>query len=314
MHPLRLLLLAIDIIGGAAVLGSYAVGIRSHDNPGAALWGGVPEAIRPVYTASMLSATVGYLVFTSYLLRIDPDATRVGPWGYGVLIVLHLGIRTLATYADPIIVPAIATLNILGLAMIHRLDLADLLRAQRNGSEPPAPDVNTQLTWTALGMVLFLVVLFVVRDHRTLQRYTYTAMFAGIVLLLLPLAPGIGAEINGARLWVRLGQYSFQPSEIAKILLTIFFAGYLTVTRDSLALVRTKVMGIERTQDSANRIVESDHHGDVDAPFRVGNVVTDNVADSHVLPPQRVQNAGYCSISPIRKRASNRACTSKMRR
>ena len=162
-----------------------------------------------------------------------------------MLLVLHLGIRTLATYADPIIVPAIATLNILGLAMIHRLDLADLLRAQRNGSTPPSPDVNTQLTWTALGMVLFLVVLFVVRDHRTLQRYTYTAMFAGIVLLLLPLAPGIGAEINGARLWVRLGQYSFQPSEIAKILLTIFFAGYLTVTRDSLALVRTKVMGIE---------------------------------------------------------------------
>jgi cell division protein FtsW (lipid II flippase) len=162
-----------------------------------------------------------------------------------MLLVLHLGIRVLATYADPIIVPTIATLNILGLAMIHRLDLADLLRAQRNGSEPPAPDVNTQLTWTALGMVLFLVVLAVVRDHRTLQRYTYTAMFAGIVLLLLPLAPGIGAEINGARLWVRLGQYSFQPSEIAKILLTIFFAGYLTVTRDSLALVRTKVMGIE---------------------------------------------------------------------
>ena len=162
-----------------------------------------------------------------------------------MLLVLHLGIRMLATYADPIIVPVIATLNILGLAMIHRLDLADLLRAQRNGSAPPAPDVNTQLTWTALGMVLFLVVLAVVRDHRTLQRYTYTAMFAGIVLLLLPLAPGIGAEINGARLWVRLGQYSFQPSEIAKILLTIFFAGYLTVTRDSLALVRTKVMGIE---------------------------------------------------------------------
>ena len=162
-----------------------------------------------------------------------------------MLLVLHLGIRVLATYADPIIVPAVAALNILGLAMIHRLDLADLLRAQRNGSAPPAPDVNTQLTWTALGMVLFLVVLAVVRDHRTLQRYTYTAMFAGIVLLLLPLAPGIGAEINGARLWVRLGQYSFQPSEIAKILLTIFFAGYLTVTRDSLALVRTKVMGIE---------------------------------------------------------------------
>jgi cell division protein FtsW (lipid II flippase) len=162
-----------------------------------------------------------------------------------LLLVAHLGVRFVATYADPIIVPAVATLNILGLAMIHRLDLAEVQRAARNGGVAPSPDVYTQLTWTALGVVLFLAVLVVVRDHRTLQRYTYTAMFAGLVLLLLPLAPFIGAEINGARLWLRLGGLSFQPGEIAKILLTIFFAGYLTVTRDSLALVRTKVMGIE---------------------------------------------------------------------
>ena len=70
-------------------------------------------------------------------------------------------------------------------------------------------------------------------------------MFAGLVLLLLPLLPCIGATINGATLWIRLGGLSFQPGELAKILLTIFFAGYLTVTRDSLALVRTKVLGIE---------------------------------------------------------------------
>jgi cell division protein FtsW (lipid II flippase) len=162
-----------------------------------------------------------------------------------LLLVAHLAIRFLATYADPIIVPTVATLNFLGLAMIHRLDLAEVQRAARNGSPAPSPDVYTQLTWTALGVLLFIAVLLVVKDHRGLQRYTYTAMFAGLVLLLLPLAPGIGAEINGARLWLRLGGLSFQPGEIAKILLTIFFAGYLTVTRDSLALVRTKVMGLE---------------------------------------------------------------------
>jgi cell division protein FtsW (lipid II flippase) len=162
-----------------------------------------------------------------------------------LLLMAHVAIRLLATYADPIIVPAVATLNILGLAMIHRLDLAEAQRAARNGGVVPSPDVYTQLTWTGLGIVLFIAVLVVVKDHRTLQRYTYTAMFLGLVLLLLPLAPGIGAEINGARLWLRLGGLSFQPGEIAKILLTIFFAGYLTVTRDSLALVRTKIMGIE---------------------------------------------------------------------
>ena len=162
-----------------------------------------------------------------------------------LLLLAHVAVRLLATYADPIIVPAVAALNILGLAMIHRLDLAEAQRAARNGGVAPSPDVYTQLTWTALGIVLFVTVLVVVKDHRGLQRYTYTAMFAGLVLLLLPLAPGIGAEINGARLWLRLGGLSFQPGEIAKILLTIFFAGYLTVTRDSLALVRTKIMGIE---------------------------------------------------------------------
>jgi cell division protein FtsW (lipid II flippase) len=161
-----------------------------------------------------------------------------------LLLVLHGAIRLLARWADPIIVPAVATLNILGLAMIHRLDLAEIQRAARNGGVAPAPDVYSQLTWTALGVVLFIAVLVAVRDHRTLQRYTYTAMFLGLVLLLLPLAPGIGATVNGATLWVRLAGLSFQPGELAKILLTIFFAGYLTVTRDSLALVRTKVLGV----------------------------------------------------------------------
>jgi cell division protein FtsW (lipid II flippase) len=213
----------------------------------------------PHYRQPTRRGTEGALLVLAWLVGagayLQVDLAVLGHVGDGtwlvlgslaaLLVVAHLGIRVLARYADPVIVPVIASLNMLGLAMIHRLDLAELLRAQRNASDPAPPDVTTQLTWTALGIVLFLVVLAVVRDHRTLQRYTYTAMFAGIALLLLPLAPGIGAEINGARLWVRLGQYSFQPSEIAKILLTIFFAGYLTVTRDSLALVRTKVLGVE---------------------------------------------------------------------
>jgi len=93
--------------------------------------------------------------------------------------------------------------------------------------------------------VLFLGVLLVVRDHRRLQRYTYTFGLLGLVLLLLPLAPGIGTTRNGATLWIRVAGYSFQPAEAAKIALAIFFAGYLVTKRDSLALVRTKVLGLE---------------------------------------------------------------------
>ncbi len=195
--------------------------------------------------AFAIGAAAYVQVDLAILGRLASDTVPVLLAVAALLLVAHLAIRFLATYADPIIVPTVATLNFLGLAMIHRLDLAEVQRAARNGSTAPSPDVYTQLTWTALGVLLFIAVLLVVKDHRGLQRYTYTAMFAGLVLLLLPLVPVIGAEINGARLWLRLGGLSFQPGEIAKILLTIFFAGYLTVTRDSLALVRTKVMGLE---------------------------------------------------------------------
>jgi cell division protein FtsW (lipid II flippase) len=195
--------------------------------------------------AFAIGAAAYVQVDLAILGRLASDTLPVLLAVAALLLVAHLAIRFLATYADPIIVPTVAALNFLGLAMIHRLDLAEVQRAARNGSTAPSPDVYSQLTWTVLGVLLFITVLLVVKDHRGLQRYTYTAMFAGLVLLLLPLVPVIGAEINGARLWLRLGGLSFQPGEIAKILLTIFFAGYLTVTRDSLALVRTKVMGLE---------------------------------------------------------------------
>ena len=156
----------------------------------------------------------------------------------------HVAVRIFAAYADPILLPAAALLNMVGLSMIHRLDLAQAERAANSNARPPSADVAAQLTWTALALILFVMILVVVRDHRRLQRFTYTAMIGGVVLLLLPLVPGIGTTVNGATLWIRFGPLSFQPAEVAKILLTIFFAGYLVRTRDSLALVRRKVLGL----------------------------------------------------------------------
>jgi cell division protein FtsW (lipid II flippase) len=110
--------------------------------------------------------------------------------------------------------------------------------------DPPAPDVYSQLTWFTVAAILFIAVLVLLPDHRRLQRFTYTFGLLGLILLVLPLAPGIGTTVNGATLWIRVGGFSFQPAEMAKIFLTIFFAGYLVFTRDSLALVRTKVLGV----------------------------------------------------------------------
>ena len=83
------------------------------------------------------------------------------------------------------------------------------------------------------------------RDHRRLQAFTYTAGLAAIVLLLLPLLPGIGRNINGARIWIHLGPMSFQPGEIAKVLLVIAFAGYLVLHRDALALAGRRFLFVD---------------------------------------------------------------------
>lgn len=163
----------------------------------------------------------------------------------GVLaLVMHGVVRWKATYADPILLPVATLLTILGLVMIYRLDVAAARRADLNGNPLPTPDVYSQLTWFSVAVILFVSVLILLRDHRILQRYTYTLGLAGLILLVLPLAPVIGTTVNGATLWIRAGGFSFQPAELAKILLTVFFAGYLVEKRDSLALVRTKFLGV----------------------------------------------------------------------
>jgi len=83
------------------------------------------------------------------------------------------------------------------------------------------------------------------RDHRTLQRFTYTSGLLAILLLLLPMAPGIGKTVNGARIWIHVGSMSFQPGEIAKVLLVVTFAGYLVLHRDALALAGRRVAMVD---------------------------------------------------------------------
>ena len=166
--------------------------------------------------------------------------------GLGVLFgIAHVALRRLAPYADPVLLPAVTLLNGLGLAMIHRLDLAYADRAEQLGRDIPSAAAPAQLTWTAVGVAFFVAVLVLVRDHRVLQRFTYTAMVVGLGLLLLPLLPLIGTTINGARIWIRLFGFSFQPGELAKLVLLVFFAGYLVVKRDVLALAGRRVLGVD---------------------------------------------------------------------
>lgn len=157
-----------------------------------------------------------------------------------VAVIAHLAIRRVAPYADPVLLPLVICLNGLGLAMIYRIDLA---RSDRDPDWEPL--ANAQLMWTAIGVAAFVGVLMIVRDHRRLQASTYTFGFVALGLLVLPLLPIIGRTVNGSRIWITLGPVGFQPGEVAKICLAIFFAGYLVVKRDALALAGRRILGID---------------------------------------------------------------------
>ena len=170
---------------------------------------------------------------------------KVTAGAVGAAAAAHIAVRLLAPWSDQVLLPVAVSINGLGLAMIHRLDVAGTARALQAHQPLPTATATTQLMWTGLGLLLMVGVLAAVRDHRTLQRYTYTAMFVGLGLIVLPLAPGIGVTINGARIWIHVLGFSFQPAEAAKIALIVFFAGYLVVKRDALAVARTRVLGID---------------------------------------------------------------------
>ena len=188
----------------------------------------------------LLVVSIAITVGAYILVGIAADGTVPASWtwvagGFGVLtLVVHGVLRYAAPYADPVILPITSAINGLGLVVIHRLDL-----------EKDTSLANRQLLWTALSVAAAVAVILLVRDHRILARYTWTAAVAGFALLLLPLLPLIGRNIRGARIWIGLGPLSFQPGEIAKILLALFFAGYLVTARDSLALVGRRFLGMQ---------------------------------------------------------------------
>jgi cell division protein FtsW (lipid II flippase) len=186
----------------------------------------------------LLALCVGIGAYASVGLGVEGelpvDMLAYSGWLAALAIGAHVVVRLTAPYADPVLLPVVTALNGLGLAMIYRIDLAS--NTDRSAK---------QLMWTTLGVVLFSAVLLLLRDHRRLQAFTYTFGLAAILLLLLPLVPGLGVQINGARIWIGVGGFSFQPGEVAKVLLVIAFAGYLVLHRDALALAGRRVLGID---------------------------------------------------------------------
>lgn len=152
---------------------------------------------------------------------------------------LHICLRYVAPKADPLLLPIVTVLNGVGVAMIYRLDIAE-------GYTGWSAYSTRQIVWSAIAIIAAITVILVIRNHRVLFRYTYIFGFAAFILLLLPLVPGLGKRVNGAQVWIGVGDLlSFQPGEVAKIALAIFFAGYLVRTRDSLSLVGRRFLGVQ---------------------------------------------------------------------
>lgn len=153
-------------------------------------------------------------------------------------MIMHWVLRRYAIKADGLLLPLSYLLNGLGIAMIYRLDLAELANG---GNDLFA---MRQVWLTCFAMLVAAMVIRLVPDHLTLRRFPFVSGLAAVVLLMLPAAPVIGRTVNGATLWVGTNELSFQPGEIAKILLAIFFAGYLVARQGSLAEIGSRVLGI----------------------------------------------------------------------
>ncbi len=140
---------------------------------------------------------------------------------FAVFFAAHLVCRRVLPLADPFLLPIGGLLTAIGLTMIYRIRPAEAFR---------------QGVWVVIGVAAFAAVVIFVRDHRTLDSYKYSLGLAAIGLLLLPALPVVGAEVNGARLWVNAGPLTMQPGELAKVLIVVFLAGYLRDNREMLSI------------------------------------------------------------------------------
>lgn len=188
--------------------------------------------------ACIINAGAIVLVQLGALGRVDTQLVLLGAGLSALVFGLHICMRFVARDADPFLLPIATVLNGLGIAMIYRIDIA----FGDTGWESAAV---RQIAWSAIAIIAGIATILVIRNHRVLFRYTYLSGLIAIVLLLLPLVPGLGRQVSGARVWIGFGDVAtFQPGEIAKIALAVFFAGYLVRNRDSLSMVGRKLLGM----------------------------------------------------------------------
>jgi cell division protein FtsW (lipid II flippase) len=186
------------------------------------------ELIALVPVALLLTAGFA-AVFAQENAQLGNLSLVYGAYFLAVCLLTHLFLRIRLPNADPYLFPLMALLTAFGLVMVYRID-ESLARDQAN--------------WFVLGLVLFALTITFLRDYDVLERYRYTIAVVGILLLMAPRLPGIGQQVNGAYLGVKIGPLAFQPAEFSKIAIVIFLASYLREHREVMIVGARRVLGV----------------------------------------------------------------------
>ncbi|MGH2940183.1 MAG: FtsW/RodA/SpoVE family cell cycle protein [Solirubrobacterales bacterium] len=177
-----------------------------------------------------LLLTAGFAaVFAQENSKLGNLSLTYGAYFFALCLATHIYLRIRLPHADPYLFPLMAVLTAFGLVMIYRID-ESLARNQAN--------------WFVFGLVLFALTIQFLRDYEVLERYRYIIATVGILLLLAPRLPGIGEQVNGAYLGVKVGPISFQPAEFAKLAIVVFLASYLRENREVLIVGARRVLGV----------------------------------------------------------------------
>jgi len=168
-------------------------------------------------------------VFSVRSAQLDNTSLIFGAYFFAICLAAHIFLRIRLPNADPYLFPLVALLAAIGLVMLYRID-ASLARDQAN--------------WFVVGLILFVLTITFLKDYHVLERYRYLIVIGGLVLLMLPRVPGIGSQVNGAYLGVKLGPIAFQPAEFGKIAIVIFLASYLREHREVLVVGAKRFAGI----------------------------------------------------------------------